>query len=412
MGVTPDQRRRLDAFHRALGTFAAIWIFVLGLTGSVSLFRDQLDHWAQGPMSVAQGAVSGRAVEATARPASMQQGSANPVDRMIGLDDVLRALSQDLAAATRISVRYPAHSAEPFEVTATSERGLSQRYRVNSTTGDSLGAVRHEAALAYFTLHAYFLVSSKLGRYWVGAFGVMLVASALTGLVLQRRVVRAALRIRWSGRDRIVAGDLHRSMGVIALVFHVAMGATGACLGLKDLFVGPALVAQLGGDVRAALDSVRSSVPVTAATPADMPPLEPLVQRAAQAIPGFVPNLVILREWGRANALMQVLGTVPGKLLPRHEAEQVHIELGSGEVVKVEDGQRATWVMRAYYALAPIHYGDFFGVWVKWVYFVLGLSTAALGLTGVVIRRERQSERARAKSGTRRGGRSDNRSAA
>jgi uncharacterized iron-regulated membrane protein len=246
----------------------------------------------------------------------------------------------------------------------------------------------------YFRLHAYALLPGKLGRYAIGVAGLLLLVSAGSGLLMHRNTLRAARQVRTGRRLRIVAADMHRALGVWALAFHVGIGATGAALGLKDVLIAPALWARFGGDLVTARAALGVPAPVPSGVPLALPPVEPLLQRARERIPLLEPNLVLVRAWGDAEALITVLGTIPGRLLPRHEAERVTFAARTGEIVEVIDALSAPPALRAYHMVAPLHYADFTGIWLRWIYFVLGLVTAALSVTGLAIRARRHAERA------------------
>jgi uncharacterized iron-regulated membrane protein len=107
------------------------------------------------------------------------------------------------------------------------------------------------------------------------------------------------------------------------------------------------------------------------------------------------PNLLSLELWGDAAARATVRGEIPGHLLRKHESFQVTLEGRSGRVLSVENALEAPLSWRIYQAIAPLHYGNVAGPGLKWLYFVLGISTTALSLTGLMIRftrRRRDSE--------------------
>jgi len=364
-----DRRRSLYLFHSALGVGIGIWLFAVSFTGAVSLFRSELDTWSQPGFAGSHGAPRGSADRAWAGVRDAAAGSVN------------------------VMLRFPDAATGAWDIIASAPGRTPLRLRVDPATGASLGSSRHEAATAFFRLHAYLLLPGKVGRYLVGVLGVTLLCTAFTGVFMHRHVWSSAARVRVGRRLRIVAADLHRALGIWALLFHVLMGTTGAYLGLKDLLVAPALFARFDGDVAGGRAAVTHPPLPPSGTAAPLAALEPRIAEARSAIPGLEPNAILLHNPGDAAARITVLGTLPGHMLPEHEAEMVVFDGVSGERLAIRDGSRSARALRVYYALAPLHFAAFGGAGVRFVYFGLGLCTALLAASGAVIFRERRSQR-------------------
>jgi uncharacterized iron-regulated membrane protein len=365
--LTPaDRRRSLYVFHSTLGVAIGVWLFTVAFTGAVSLFRAELDTWAQ---------------PGFAGDPSAPRGSA---------DRVFATVSDALAGSTSVMMRFPDHASAAWDIIAVAPGRAPQRLRVDPTGAQPLGSARHEAATAYFRLHAYMLLPGRVGRYLVGLLGLVVVGTVLSGVFMHRNVWRQARELRAGRRLRIVAADLHRALGIWALLFHLLMGTTGAYLGLKDLLVAPALLARFDGDLAGGRAALAASRPRLTGTAAPLPELEPLIAAARRAIPGLEPNAVRLDHPGDTSVQVTVLGTLPGHLLPAHEAEVVEFAGLSGELLDVRDGARSAPPLRIYWSLAPLHFAAWGGPAVRLLYCVLGLCTALLAASGAVIFHERR----------------------
>src|SRR5207249_11033363 len=89
-------------------------------------------------------------------------------------------------------------------------------------------------------LHLRFYFFGFWGRVVVGAFGVILLISTITGLLIYWRFMRGVfaqgLRF-WQIRKgpQLSTSDLHKLVGIGALVFNLVIAFTGAFLGLENL---------------------------------------------------------------------------------------------------------------------------------------------------------------------------------
>lgn len=57
----------------------------------------------------------------------------------------------------------------------------------------------------------------------------------------------------------------------------------------------------------------------------------------------------------------------------------------SGKLISVELGTDQGPFRRVLSAMTPLHYGTWGGGWVAWLYFVAGVGTATLAVTGTII---------------------------
>lgn len=363
--------------HRGLGTVLSLVLFVIAFTGALVVFRAEFDAWGN------PGVVERASTGATA-------GARIGVTRAI---EAARGASP-LEDFRQVIVLLPDPDGGPYRVRFAPHDGSTRAEEyVDSTTGAALGVRRNLAADFLFDLHAYLLTGSKLGRNAVGLLGLALLVSSVTGLVIHRRRLREALRIEWRRSLRRASADVHKAIGFWGLLFHLLMGLTGAYLGLKDVVAAVPLLARFGGDVAAARTALRDAPPAPAGTSAAMPDVEGVIARARDAVAGLEPNVVLLDAWGDRNARVTVRGTAPGSLLPKHEAFKATFDATSGRLTASESGLEAPAVMRVFHAVAPLHYGNFAGAGVKVLYLVLGLASASLVVSGIVVGASRRRAR-------------------
>lgn len=197
---------------------------------------------------------------------------------------------------------------------------------------------------------------------------MLFLLSTVTGVLMHRRLFRQLFTLRWRWANvRLAFSDTHKLAGVWGLPFHLVIGITGAWLGLYGL-IGPgwSTLPPQPGTVRACESPIF---------------LDCVLSETRRAIPGFSPVFV---DFGKDGSTVAVRGNVSGQLFRRHEAGAV-FEVATGQPIGLDAPGRISTARRVDLAAAPLHFGDFAGSGVKWLYAVFSLLGAALAVTGVLM---------------------------
>ncbi|MGH9163550.1 MAG: PepSY-associated TM helix domain-containing protein [Vicinamibacteraceae bacterium] len=235
------------------------------------------------------------------------------------------------------------------------------------------------------------LLMGLWGRVFVGLLGVTLLLSIVTSLWIYREWLRSLLRVRRGAARRIFHMDLHKAVGLWALVFNVLFAVTGAVLGVENLYyqVWPrspdqASAETLAGTTRL-LDPARSRSPsevIAALRTLD----REFTARVIEIPPPDDPGPLVIRG-------------DHGSPLVAKDTSSYTIDVTSGVLLESVDARRAGWGTYLYNTLDPVHFGYFGEGWglvagylVKIVWFVAGLTPGVLTLTGGmmwILRRQR-----------------------
>lgn len=363
MARTPRRgwRRALFDLHGGLGLAAGALLAFLALTGSLAVFRREIDWLTTPALRVAPparhvplDAVYAGAVRAhPARPGEWLWS----IQRPEGPRFAYAVLFREGDEVTEVFV-------DPATGRATGERAV----------GIHLGSV----ANAVRQVHVRLLLG-VWGRAFVGLCGVLLVLMALTGLALSRRDRGHA----HAGRRAVARRHTH--LGWWTLAFHLLSGASGAVLGLE-------VVPRLA---RRALRPAPAR-PVAAPRPASpqLPAgaLEGAVSAAATALPGLTARVL---RFDPSAPRVTVYLDHPSPWVARG-ASEVYVGLRSGRVLDVTDARRAPLASRAYDVLDPLHFGYFGESWgtlagyaVRALWCAMGLAPSALLWTGLSLWRRR-----------------------
>lgn len=345
------------ALHRWIGLALGLLLLFSGLTGAVLVFMDEVDR-ALNPslLTVAPGAASLPLDTLVARVREAAPGCAVTDVVLATVREPGRALLMRLVCDGRL-----------------------REAAVNPYTGVVLG-LRDDTHVvrALFTAHSS-LFLGDWGRLVLFAAGIGLIVLGISGLSSHARL-RASLRqpIRRHLGTRVFVGDVHRLAGLLAVVFNLVIGASGAWLTWGA-------VARLiaGGGPRS-----------LAATPARPIALDRALASAARAVPGLEVNWIAFPR--NETAPLGFWGRVPDAALYGPFGTIVNLDPDTGEVRSTSDVRTGNWRARATALAVSFHFGNFGGLPVKLLWSTAALLSPLLAGSGALIwwmRRSRGSSR-------------------
>ena len=346
--------------HAWTGLVSGIFLLVICVSGSVAVFRPEIER-----------AADWRGVNFDVRP-----GAGAPMSLTAAMA-VARAKhpSGEVTGAAYPATPGSWQSHGPtYALTMRVGKG-SREVLVHPWTGEVLADRVRPRGVGDFVrqLHLRFYYGSFWGRWIVGVFGIVLVFSTISGLVIYRKFNKGKWwpSVRWGRGRRIVWADLHKVVGLSSVAFNLLFGVTGAVLGLETLAV--RYMAKAPAPAR--LERV-DTLPAAR--------VEEFVRRARELIPGGEPSFLALQN--RTTGRVRVQVEHGWADLVKERESYVEFAAASGEVVKVRDARDHSAAARFYYAMEPLHFGRLGGaMWVKVVWAVMGLTGGFLSVSGYVI---------------------------
>jgi uncharacterized iron-regulated membrane protein len=276
----------LYALHSWAGIVVGLWVFVVGITGALLVFKDEIDLWANPSLSE---------LPRAARP--------------VGPDAVLESLREKKPGAVPTFLR-PPNEAQPAWFVSTGGGSIErEKHAARADSGEVLGAVDSELGQFVRNIHVFLIFGP---RWPVGFLGVVVLFLIASGFVIHRKLVAELFTLRWGRSLRVVTADVHRMLGVWGLGFHVVIAFTGAWLGLAPVF--ERSYAYLAGEPQHAPAPNAASPNSAARKEVTQPSLDRLMARAASDIPGLHPTAILLTRWGEPGARVRFTGHVEGSL--------------------------------------------------------------------------------------------------
>lgn len=347
--------------HAWAGVLGGLLLYVMFLTGGVTLFQEQLAVWEE-PLAQQRSSV----------------GEASVGERSLGA-----TLERGLSAVDRVPEDcwfYPPKNG----LGAAKLRYFSEGKDTSLWIHDGVTPERERLADFIFRLHyLWHEVTGTWLFYLAGLLAVALLLALVTGVLIHLKdLVQQFHQFRLNKARRVLWSDMHKVLGVMGLPFQLMYAYTGAFLVFGALLVQAFTGPVFGGDTARA-ERVAWGVPFTPegdlGVPAPCLPLDELTKRARAVEPRLVPEMFRLRYHGRSLEIVDVRGAIEGVpfgqgLVRLRATDGVVLDLDSPRT----DGTRGKvtrWI-------SGLHFAHFGGITLRILFFVLALGTCATILTG------------------------------
>jgi uncharacterized iron-regulated membrane protein len=348
--------RWLYVWHKWTGILGGAFLLAILLTGTVAVFKHEID-WLVTPALRVEPQPEKKPLEAML--ASVRNAYPDAKINNVSISDDAKtayvfALGEDEDSRKAVFVN-------PYTAEVTGER-----------QGETVANVIRQT-------HVRFYAFGANGRIVVGFFGLILLLSSITGLIIyfpfMKVVFKKGLRF-WQLRPgfRAASSDLHKLVGILTLVFNLILGATGAVLGLENL-------ARYHKPLQTALHP-QANKEFKPQSLENQIGLDEAVKSAGQNLIGFTPTSITLPQTGKNHFVLY--GNVAGRF-ERKGASFVVVDTTTGAVLQTHSAAQVSTGVWLYNINEPLHFGDFAGIWLKIVYFLFGAAGTSLCVTGFVL---------------------------
>jgi uncharacterized iron-regulated membrane protein len=347
-------RKRLWQLHSWLGLVAGLGLLVIGLTGSLLVFHEELEALFNRELVRVEPAPAGRLPLDTLLAQAQRQLPDHEVTGWLPQYDDPR-LADLLYVIERGHNEWLVATLDPY----TGQLLASPRLGTTTLTGWLLD------------LHYTFL-ADHVGMLLAGLFGVMLCALGVSGVWLYRDFWKNVFTLRWNRGARILFSDLHKFTGIASVAFNLILGFTGAYWNLTHL-VGH----WINGDPPQPKIEQRL-YPATLS-------LDALARDASARLPGFRGNFISLPSDPAAPAVI-LWGTIePRGPFTGPYGSTVSYDPQTGAHVATTDLSAQGWWAQVVDTFTPLHYGSFGGLPVKILWALGGLCPGVLAITGFLV---------------------------
>lgn len=341
--------------HMYAGLCVGLLLAMSGLTGSLLVFGDELDGLLN--------------------PSLLR---VEPRDERATLEDVLSSVQRAFPNERAARIRFPREREGTYEVCFEAKQDPRCAYvdpHTASVLGSRVPARSFKGRLFY--LHRR-LLSGETGETIIGIGGILLLLMSLSGLFLWwpgRGNLSRGWKIRWKGGKYRVSYDLHRMLGVCAVLFLSVTAFTGAAMVFRPSFEGA--LNRLGSNA-----PPTTTRPMSVARPGDRVSLDEIMRRADAALPQGETTLLTLPA--TPTAAVTVRKKLESEWHPNGRS-LVHLDQYSGQPLAVENSLQAPTGTRIGGNLYPIHTGRWGGLGTRALQALTGCALLFLSITGILM---------------------------
>lgn len=349
-------RKALFQIHLWAGIAISVYVVVIAITGSILVFEDELT--------------------ATTLPASLSSYAA---DRTASIPEVMQRFTEACPSCTASFLTTPSPTVPAFQL-----RAIDARQREVAFVADPITGAIHSQPRTWVNwvhdLHLYLLLGTAHGVQINGVGAAILLLLCVTGIVLWwpgikswSRGFRISLRHNW----RRINFDAHHAIGIWTLAIVCWWSISGIYFAWYRQFSAAVnAVFPLRGMLSPPLPALESNSNARA-------PLTVILNAAQQASPQGRLFGISDPSLMSKTVFAQMDLRAPGDFSHR---DIVTIDTHSGRVLTVWHYGRnqsfGDWIM---WSMHPLHFGTTWGMGVKILWFLLGLSLAVLSLTGLLM---------------------------
>lgn len=383
--LSQDRNRTLLAIHGWSAVLLGLLLYAVIVTGVASVFEEELSDWS-GPLA--------HGVED-----SFPAGTGGMLAALAA--DIDPSYHEEMFAFAgpggRLNTFFHRHEKDadgkPIErgVRAEFDPATLQVISRHEGTDEEVNAKDTANALAHFMvdMHVRLHVPDPWGLLLTGILGLAMMVAAVTGFLVHRHLIKELFTLRRQKDKLLTARDVHVVAGTWNLPFAFILAFTGSYFSFGSAFAIPAVaMVAFGGDQEKLIETVIGNPPKPDPTPAAMVDLDKVIADVRQRS-GTEPSFLSVANWGRADALVTMFVHLPeGRLMgPTYIYSGA---TGEFRYAKPSLGLVPSTGGALFELMAPLHFGNFAGVFSKAVWFALGFAGAYVTITGLSLWTQRR----------------------
>ncbi|MCF0054540.1 PepSY domain-containing protein [Dyadobacter sp. CY356] len=353
-------RRNLFKIHSWLGLVAGIFLILLGLSGSILVFRTELDKFANQELLHVS-----------------PSGNVKPNEALAHCYQSITARYPNLDVIAWLNPDAGPDDAYNFRIYFNDKQLLTYDLALISFNPYT-GAVLREGPASQFTpsliewlfqFHFSFQLGIP-GAALTAIFGIIMLLSIITGVIVYQKMIWKVLTfqvsVKWKNW-RTISSDLHRIIGVWSLVFNAVIFFTGFWM---NLF---------------AFQPKTWQNELVATKPNTLLSVSPdqMYSKALQAQPDMDPTYVYLPT--QPVRKFEVRGYEKGQWKLWGALNSVKIDQQTGQIYQVNRLADKAFGERIEATFHPLHVGNFGGLIIKIFYAIIGLTPGLMAITGFLL---------------------------
>jgi uncharacterized iron-regulated membrane protein len=358
MGKT-SIKRALFKLHSWFGLVTGIFLILLGLSGSILVFRTELDAFLNKDLL---------------RVSSLNQ---KPDQALSQCYETITSRYPNLDGIAWLNPDAKSDEAYNFRIYFNDTRLFTYDLALISIDPYT-GKILREGPSSAFTpsfiewlLQFHFSFQLGIpGAALTAIFGITMLISLITGAIVYKKMIWKVLTFRIGINKknwRTISSDLHRIVGVWSSLINMIIFFTGFWL---NMFAFKAKTWQ---------NELIPTKPNTLMSAS----ADDMYKKAKNALPSLEPTYVYLPT--QPQRKFEVRGYADGQLKIWGSGNAVRINQQSGEILEINRLSEKPLSDQIEATFFPLHVGNFGGIAVKILYVIVGLTPGLLSITGFLL---------------------------
>lgn len=388
MNIRSDIVRVYKEIHTWVGISCGLFLFIGFYAGSITLFEQPLQRWASPPIN---------------------ESSITPLNKAPIL--IAKALAEHPGAMRNFNIILNPRPDQPARMhweqraTAADDHAPAQQYYADLTQEGEITIQEQgpsPVAQLIDTIHQQLglLFDHEWVMPLVGLISLLYGLALISGtVVLLPTLIKDAFALRLGKNLKRMWLDIHNLLGVFSLPFHLVIALTSVVFALHDYFYDAqkeTIYHQFEKPAKSqAQKPIRPKQPKLIVK--DLVPVDTLLKKVKDQYPDYTPIHLNYRMIPGNKFAVFVAGLDPKHHSARPRVGLLGLDPYTGDVISTDymPGYQASWnaTVSSFFTL---HFGNYGGNYIRWCYFILGISGAFLFYTGNLLwiekRRKKHSQ--------------------
>ncbi|AZG35372.1 PepSY-associated TM helix domain-containing protein [Shewanella psychromarinicola] len=378
MPNTPPNKviKNLTESHSWIGIIISPLLFLIFWAGAVTLFYEEVKQWAVAPQF----------------PVSMQQ-PAMPLQQIVEAKLAMYPFDYQ----EHLMVQMPSHYDPYYKVYLDlvreegneDDHGEVASLLVDSQSGKTV-ANKEDFFLGDFLYQLHYNLNLPAGTYIVGIISLFFFFALASGIFIHaKKLYRHFFQYRTDKNRRDKLLDLHNVVGVMTLPFTLMYALSGLVFNLAIVYQIAFVIFIYQGDQ----DSLFKDAGFTLfdeqriEQPLDMTPAYKIIAETRQRDDFNISN-VIFYNYGDEAAIIQIRGE---NLSHFSQNDEFFYRVKTGELLNKTDINNYNVFRKGREIIATLHFGDFAGVDVRILYFILSIAICVMIVAGNMLWLDKRS---------------------
>lgn len=364
--------KKLTEAHSWVGLVISGLLFVVFFAGSISLFRAEINQW------------------------SLQPHFSLPTQTPLPLSKIMEKAveGENFDPKEHLTLVLPSKHNPYYEafIDVHHEEGQEDYVGVliDPVTGEKI-ANHDDFNLAEFIYDLHIDLNIPAGKYVIGFVALFFFFALVSGIFIHaRKLVSNFFQYRNGEHKRSQLLDMHNVVGVMSLPFTIMYAISGLIFNLVIIYQIAFALVLYKGDQQALLDDAgyMAVTPVWVDKSWTSPNIDELYQQTINKYE-ITPRVARVYNYGDESAVLHFFGAEKSSLTNSYE---VTYHLKDNSILFTKDEENPNTLVKGLYVISKLHFGDFAGIDLRILYFILGIGVCGLIVTGNLLWIEKRSK--------------------